>query len=103
MRMIYAIVTDITSLPATVGGFLKGEQVSKHRVTVTEVRFGGGYKFLSIDDMDEDGSVVVQGLRVEVGDSFRLMLLPCGQVVSIHPERIAHLPARDLVRQMGLN
>lgn len=99
----YAEVTTIDSQDATVGGFLRGQQVSRHRATITCVYFRGGLRFYSLGQKAEDGSVIVQGLRVEVGDRFRLMTLPCGTVTSIHPEKITHLPARDLVRTMTKN
>lgn len=108
MKIHSAMVTAIDSQDASVGGFLRGQQVSRHRVAVTCVHFKGGYKFYTLARLAGDGSLQyygahAQSIRIEVGDSFQLMTLPDGLVVSIHPEKIAHLPPRDLAQQAGRN
>ena len=103
MRIRYAEVTHIDCQDTTVGGFLRGMEVSSHRTDVTCVKFTGGYKFYCLSRPDEDGAIMLEKLRVEIGDCFRLMVLESGLVVQVQPEKIAHLPARDLVLQVGRN
>ncbi len=92
MKVRYAEVVSITSQDMTIGGFCRGMHVSEHAVTVTQVTFSGGYQLNCLSQQDDDGFVMVNGYRIEVGDKVRLMAL-ADQVVCIVPEGIAHLPA----------
>lgn len=103
MKMAYATVTAITSQDREVFGFLKGVPVSRHDVSLTEVTLSGGFSFPCLGRKDKDGALVVQGHRIEKGDRVQVMALPCGTVVRIAPEAIAHLPASELVHQIGVN
>lgn len=112
MKLRYAEVTSITSQDKDLFGFHHGMMIARHRVAVTEVCFTGGYRFSCLAQPDAEGGVMANRYRIEVGDRVRLMALPCGQVVNLVPEQIAHLPAdmllaafvnSDLARPLGEN
>lgn len=93
MKLRYAEVTAIECQERDLFGFHHGLMVSRHPVALTQVSFSGGYRFFCLAKADESGTVVANGYQIAVGDTVRLMALPCGTVVNFVPEGIAHLPS----------
>lgn len=93
MKITTQVVKTITTTKARArwfDGFRLGE-VSV--VDLVEVVFTGGARFVSQGGINPDGSArCMEYEAISVGDSFQLMVLPCGLVVHIRPEALAHLP-----------
>ena len=97
MKIAYAVVQGIVQHESMVYGHFDGHILSQHEVPVSEVSLSGGFKFYALSEMNDDGSVYADnGMKIEVGDRFRVIALPDGIVREMSPERTAHLPVITL-------
>ena len=90
-KIAYAEVIDIVVQESMVFGFHDGQKVSKHIVPFAIIYFTGGFVFNSISEPEPDGSIIADGMRIEIGDRFQVLALPGGTVKIMVPERTAHL------------